>query len=184
MVSRPRREWLSFLCVLKCSVRLAIRSDRMATWTSAEPVSPDLRAWVVISSALRSGVIDIGFSLKMEQAHGLESSSPHLAKRQRPARLRGQNGTGRVLVSDDAGFQTRAQGFDLSGKQNDRSPLREPEGVFCRHGQRRDVVQRGLDGKQGLQAGAPMAEFLQGFHRNRLRLVEAADAGPPQGADV
>src|ERR1044071_9366368 len=27
---RPRREWMSFACVLKCSVRLAMRSDRMA----------------------------------------------------------------------------------------------------------------------------------------------------------
>ena len=41
---RPRREWWSFLWVLKCSVRLAIRSERIATWTSAEPVSPSDRA--------------------------------------------------------------------------------------------------------------------------------------------
>ena len=56
---RPRREWLSFLWVLKCSVRLAIRSDRIETWTSAPPVSLGVRLCSPISSALRSTVIDI-----------------------------------------------------------------------------------------------------------------------------
>ena len=43
--SSPRREWLSFTWVLKCSVRLVMRSDRIATWTSGEPVSPALVAY-------------------------------------------------------------------------------------------------------------------------------------------
>src|SRR6185437_11543993 len=53
----PRREWLSLTWLLKCSVRLAMRSERMATWTSGEPVSPFLVAYSAINSCLRSGVI-------------------------------------------------------------------------------------------------------------------------------
>ena len=56
----PRREWLSFLLSWKCPVRLLIRSVRIATWTSGLPVSPSVRANFLISSALRSAVIDIG----------------------------------------------------------------------------------------------------------------------------
>ena len=41
------------------SVKLLIRSDKRATCTSGEPVSPDLTAYVLISSALRAAVIDI-----------------------------------------------------------------------------------------------------------------------------
>src|SRR5947208_15799726 len=60
MTSRPRREWKSFLCVARCSVRLRMRSDRIATWTSGDPVSPALTAYSPMSVCLRSGVIDIG----------------------------------------------------------------------------------------------------------------------------
>src|SRR5437764_7355080 len=38
-----------------------MRSDRIATWTSGEPVSPDLTAYSPMSICLRSAVIDIGF---------------------------------------------------------------------------------------------------------------------------
>jgi len=46
-------------CVLKCSVRLVIRSDNSATCTSGEPVSPDFTEYDLITSALRAVVIDI-----------------------------------------------------------------------------------------------------------------------------
>src|SRR6266852_5356922 len=42
-ISNPRREWWSFVCCLKWSVRLLIRSVRSAICTSGEPVSP---SWV------------------------------------------------------------------------------------------------------------------------------------------
>ena len=44
ILSNPRREWLSLTWVLKCSVRLLMRSDRIATCTSGDPVSPGLLA--------------------------------------------------------------------------------------------------------------------------------------------
>src|SRR5262245_4059798 len=37
-----------------------MRSVRIATWTSGDPVSPDLVAYSLISSCLRSALIDIG----------------------------------------------------------------------------------------------------------------------------
>src|SRR5712692_6904956 len=39
-----------------------MRSDRIATCTSGDPVSPDLVAYSPMSVCLRSGVIDIGFA--------------------------------------------------------------------------------------------------------------------------
>src|SRR5437870_12773380 len=60
MTKSPRREWKSFLCVPRWSVRLRMRSDRTATCTSGEPVSPDLVAYSPMSVCLRSAVIDIG----------------------------------------------------------------------------------------------------------------------------
>src|SRR5215471_18077786 len=58
MTSNPRREWKSFLCVAKWSVRLRIRSLRIATWTSGEPVSRSLVAYSAMSVCLRSAVMD------------------------------------------------------------------------------------------------------------------------------
>jgi len=55
----PRREWLSFLWVLKCSVRAAMRLDRMATWTSGDPVSPSLVPNSLMTRCFSSAVIDI-----------------------------------------------------------------------------------------------------------------------------
>src|ERR1700693_428710 len=60
MTKSPRREWKSFLWVPRWSVRVRMRSERIATWTSGEPVSPDLTAYSPIRTCLRSGVIDIG----------------------------------------------------------------------------------------------------------------------------
>src|ERR1700743_2610555 len=57
----PRREWLSLAWVLKCSVRLVMRSDRIAIWTSGEPVSLAPVAFSATTSFLRSGVIIFQF---------------------------------------------------------------------------------------------------------------------------
>src|SRR6476620_9414777 len=64
---RAGREWVSCTCVLKWLVRLVMRSDRIATWTSGEPVSPALVAFVLMTSALRSAAIDI-----VKHFHGCE----------------------------------------------------------------------------------------------------------------
>src|SRR5207247_988990 len=50
---------LSFAWILKCSVRLTMRSVRIEIWTSGLPVSPSLRAFSEITTALRSAVIVI-----------------------------------------------------------------------------------------------------------------------------
>src|SRR5262249_22800140 len=42
-----------------------MRSERTATCTSGDPVSPDLVAYVLMTSALRAGVIDIGFPFSL-----------------------------------------------------------------------------------------------------------------------
>ena len=62
-LSRPRREWLSLTWDLRCSVRLVMRYVRIATCTSGDPVSPYFLANALMTSALRSGVIDIVDSL-------------------------------------------------------------------------------------------------------------------------
>src|SRR6266849_1563166 len=61
MTKSPRREWKSLRCVERWSVKLRMRSDRIATCTSGEPVSPGLTAYSPMSVCLRSPVIDIGF---------------------------------------------------------------------------------------------------------------------------
>src|SRR5713226_9689880 len=60
MTRSPRREWKSLRWVARWSVRLRMRSDRIATCTSGEPVSPGLTAYSPMSVCLRSAVIDIG----------------------------------------------------------------------------------------------------------------------------
>src|SRR5215213_2202591 len=59
ILSRPRRDAWSFLFARMCSVRLLIRSVRIATWTSGEPLSLSARRCVAMSSVLRSFVIDM-----------------------------------------------------------------------------------------------------------------------------
>src|SRR5262247_569858 len=84
MTSRPRREWKSFSCVCRCSVRFLMRSDSNATCTSGAPVFLPPSPYSLISSCLRSAVIDIGFLLVLEVQHphrdqlaGLEPSQGH-----------------------------------------------------------------------------------------------------------
>ena len=56
-------------------------------------------------------------------------------------------------------------------------------------GQRRDVVQRGLNGQKrvgeaALAGRGSMAQSLQLFQRNHVALAERPDRGPPQRADM
>ena len=82
------------------------------------------------------------------------------------------------------GVEPRFERFDLPGKENDRSSLPQPEDVFCGYGQRRDVVQRGLNRKQGLRAGGVLHQIRQLFQRNQVRLGKPAYAGPVQGGNM
>src|SRR5918999_4496279 len=58
-LSRPRREWWSFLCARRCSVSSSIRRVRSAIWTSGEPVSDPSRPNVETTSRFASFVSDI-----------------------------------------------------------------------------------------------------------------------------
>jgi hypothetical protein len=60
-----------------------------------------------------------------------------------------------------AGYKTGpallAQLFCLIWKKNNPAALPQPEGLFVRYGQRRDVVQRGLNGQKAFGRNVPMA---------------------------
>src|SRR5690606_13756111 len=83
---RPRREWLSLWLLLKCSVRLRMRSVRIATWTSGEPVSPSDRALLEITSCFFSAVTDILLLrgiCDVEPPHDLRRAARKLHQRHR-----------------------------------------------------------------------------------------------------
>src|SRR5579875_116390 len=83
MTRRPRREWKSFVWVARCSVSFWMRSLRMATWTSGEPVSPSLRAYWEMISCLRATLIDIGivsFELRYSAHAGGGFPQPRLRR--------------------------------------------------------------------------------------------------------
>src|SRR3546814_2520332 len=76
-------DWSSDVCssdlfawVLKCSVRLTMRSVRIATWTSGLPVSPSARALSEMISDLRSAVTDIVHSLKSQRLKPRTTRTP------------------------------------------------------------------------------------------------------------
>src|SRR6185436_1966634 len=125
-----------------------MRSLRIATWTSGEPVSSLAWAYDLISSALRAAVIDIGLSieLEVENAHRPEGHAVQTDQRHQPAFLFGAiNGAGGRCVPG----------------QVDRLALAQPVRLGLRQGQRRDVVQRGRDGGQGPEKRRNMPEGLQ-----------------------
>src|SRR4051812_6148189 len=75
-----------------------MRSVRIATWTSGEPVSPDFLPNVLMTSALRSGAIDIVYRLltagtadqpgQVEHALGDDFAAVDLGEGQKLARDR------------------------------------------------------------------------------------------------
>ena len=79
----------------------------------------------------------------------LEPAFAHLAERRHLPPGHGGNGAG-------AGLEPGFQSLRLSGKEDDGPSLLQSEGVFSGHGQGRDVVQRGLDRKQGLRLAGLM----------------------------
>src|SRR5713101_4715660 len=159
MTRSPRREWKSLRWVPRWSVRLRMRSDRIATCTSGDPVSPDLTAYSPMSACLRSAVIDIG----------CVPSTDDDAQRPKTAILDPRQGDNAPLQpsADD-----RAFGESLGLHVPRHHPLTVTQSIrfFCRQGERRDVVQRRLDRQQMLGSGKTMPKRYGGIQRNRLAL--------------
>src|SRR5215475_560889 len=95
MTSRPRREWKSFSWLCRCSVRFLIRSERIAIWTSGDPVSFSPLAYSLMTSDFRSAVIDIGFllsrKLEVHHAHRNELARFETGQSDEPAFGHGAN---------------------------------------------------------------------------------------------
>src|SRR5579883_1500743 len=178
MTSRPRREWKSLGCVARWSVRLRMRSLRMAICTSGEPVSPSLRAYSLTSSCLRASVIDIGSLLvsKIQHTHRPQPSRRDLGERHQ---LAAGGGANRRAVAEltDARLVGRAQ-------RRHGLAATQAEGFGFRQGQGRDVVQRGLDRKKVLGSGRTMPQGGQFIQGNRLLEAEATDRKPAQRDDM
>src|SRR5258708_18668412 len=113
-----------------------MRSLRMATWTSGEPVSALPWAYDLISSALRAAVIDIGFSieLKVEHAHRLDRGAVRADQR--------------YQLALQLGSYQSAGGQCVPGQEH-RLALAQLVRLALRHGHRRDDVQRGRDSVHG-----------------------------------
>src|SRR5579863_7179099 len=173
MTRSPRREWKSFLWVARWSVRLRMRSERIATCTSGEPVSPGLTAYSPMSTCLRSAVIDIGFvPSAIDDAH-----------RPKNAILDPRQGDDQPIVprADD-----RTLGDVVDARPTRRHPLAVTQSsrFGCRQGEGRDVVQRRLDRQQMLGSGQTMPKRHGRIQRNRLTYGKAADGNPAQFGDM
>src|SRR6476646_2981760 len=124
---RPRREWLSLAWLLKWVVRLLMRSVRIATWTSGDPVSPLPCACSLISASLRSAVIDIGsllFLSKVEPPDDLEAVGRGFDERDWSS-LQHRHAKPRVCVDPEQHLS-----------------MAEQTGLVGSDGEGRDVVQR------------------------------------------
>src|SRR5579863_5325298 len=154
-----------------------MRSDRIATCTSSDPVSPDLVAYSPMSACLRSGVIDIGLAPStIDDAHRPKTAI--LDPRQSNKKLILPHADDRAVLDS---VETRPLARVLR-----RDPLTVTQSIrfFCRHGERRDVVQRRLDRQQMLGNGETMPKRHGGIQRNRLAFGKAADGKPAQLDDV
>src|SRR6266853_495253 len=172
MTNSPRREWKSLRWVARWSVRLRMRSVRIATCTSGEPVSPGLTAYSPMSVCLRSAVIDIGFPSTIDDAH-----------RPKPTILDPRQG-------DDQPVQPRADDRALGQivewriVRRHKLAVTQSSGLCCRQGEGRDVVQRRLDRQQMLGSGQTMPKGHRGIQRNRLVFAKPADGEPAQLGDM
>src|ERR1700761_4340470 len=153
----PRREWLSLAWVLKCSVRLVMRSDRIAICTSGDPVSLAPVACSATTSFLRSGVIIFQFRTsgvgKIEDAKRLKLSFGDFGQcHGRTVFLLEEHGQPLEFVAAEsithAGEQIRADEDGVAGSDANR--------IGATDGQRRDAVQRGRQGPQIPKSGGTM----------------------------
>src|SRR6516165_8747632 len=177
MTSNPRREWKSFLWVDKWLVRLRIRSLRMATWTSGDPVSLSLAPYPVMSACLRSPVIDID---------PVPSAIDNPYRSKTAVFDPGQSNQSLVVPgADDHTFVEPVEVRPFAGIAR-RHPLSATQtSSFCsRPAQRRDVVQRGLDWKQMPSLCQTMPILVKGIQRNRLRFSETPNRETTQFGNV
>src|SRR5262245_5298423 len=179
MTSNPRREWKSFSCVCRCSVRFLIRSDSKATCTSGAPVFLPPSPYSLISSCLRSAVIDIGCLL-----HSLEVQHPHRNELAGLESRQGHEPALRHSADHAAGSKLVNTVAVVSVEQSNRLSRPKADRLGGRQSQGRDVVQRGFNGQKVLKSGGTMPQRLQRFQRNRPRLRERPDGGPPQIPDM
>src|SRR5437868_7724706 len=177
MTSRPRREWKSFLWVDRWPVRLRIRSLRMATWTSGDPVSPSFAPYSVMSACLRSAVIDI-------------SSVP--SRIDDPYRAKaavfdpGQRNQSLIVPSaDDRAVLKPIETSQCAGFARPH-PLPATKSSSFASGQdkRRDVVQPSLDRKQKSAIRCYMPTLGDRIQCYRLAFREAANRKAAQFGDV
>src|SRR5262249_42491720 len=177
MTRSPRREWKSFLWPARWSVRLRIRSDRIATCTSGEPVSPDLRPYSPMSACLRSWVIDID----------LFPSTVYHAHRPQPVWLDAGQCDKKLFVAsaNDRALLEMIETRPLVRiLRHHPLTMAQPGGFGCRQGEGRDVVQRRLDRQQMLGSGETMPKRQCRIQRNRLSFVEVADGQPTELDDM
>src|SRR4029453_1969777 len=128
-----------------------MRSVRIATWTSGEPVSPLACACFLISASLRSAVIDIGsllFFLKVEPPDDPKAVGRCFDER---------HGTS-VLC----GYAKPRP----CGETDKPLPLSEHVGLAAGDGEGRDVVQRRLQRNNRPIELARLSGFLQKVQRN------------------
>src|SRR4029077_1808150 len=158
------------------SVRVRIRSARIATWTSGDPVSPCLTAYSPMSACLRSGVIDIVIPSTIDDANWPKMAA--LNPRQRDEKPI-EPGT------DDSSLVDAGQPLPFAfGLRRDPLSLAQSGRLGCRQGQSRDVVQHGLDRQQVPGSGETMPKGQGRIQRNRLCLGEPADREAAQFDDV
>src|SRR5689334_5200270 len=149
MTSSPRLEWKSFLWVERWPVRLRIRSLRIATWTSGDPVSPSLAPYSVMSACLRSAVIDIDLvPSTIDDSHRPNATLFDPSQRDQSLILPG---------ADDCTLIKPAETGQCAGfRGHHASPAAQPSGLASRQDQGRDVVQPCLDRKQKSAIGCYM----------------------------
>src|SRR5436853_7359697 len=132
-----------------------MRSERTATCTSGEPVSPAAVAYSCISVCLRSGVIDIrSSSSKVEHAKRPELPTSKLGKSDRLALRGGEIDRESLKIVAGGGLFLDA-GKEACSHQNG-IPRTQAHCIRTRHSERRDAVQRCRDGPQVLESGRTM----------------------------
>src|SRR5580693_6332626 len=177
MTSRPRREWKSFLWVDRWPVRFRIRSLRMATWTSGDPVSPSFAPYSVMSTCLRSAVIDIS-----PVPSAIDDSYRAKAAVFDP----GQRNQSLIVPSgDDRSVPEPVETSRRTGFAR-RHPLPATQSSSLGSGQdkSRDVVQPSLDRKQKSAIRCYMPTLGERIQCYRLPFREAANRKAAQFGDV
>src|SRR5580692_6333530 len=177
MTSRPRREWKSFLWVDRCPVRFRIRSLRMATWTSGDPVSPSFAPYSVMSVCLRSAVIDIS-SVPSAIDDSYRAKAAVFDPRQRNQRLIVPSADDRSVFEPVE--TSRRAGFARSHPL----PATQPSSLGSGQDKSRDVVQPGLDRKQKSAIRCYMSTLGDRIQCYRLAFRKAANRKAPQFGNV